>query len=228
MKHRVAFLTIFLLGTLGARAGLITSAPAGSTTTVFAPGSSCAQGVDAGFTVTGTGCWPASTVYLFGTNGAWDNPPAGFSYIALNNATGSFTIALGGLYSAVGGFINYSLPISAGGPPSSVHPDITPGASDPVITALAADGVTVLDIYDISIADPINTPGGVNTGAFVGIQDPTNDIAFLEFSNDYIAIHSITVDSIAGVTAAPEPAAVLLLGSGMVLLLIRRKALSNR
>jgi hypothetical protein len=117
-------------------------------------------------------------------------------------------INLGGLYSSAGGFINYDSP---GGI----------GVDDPTISAIAADGVTVLATYDIAVLAPINTPNGVNAGAFVGIQDATADIAFLEFSNDYVAIHSITLAGAA--STVPEPSGVLLLGSGLALVMAVRR-----
>jgi hypothetical protein len=217
MKRSLSLLTIFALGALGAQAGLITSAPAGSTTTVFAGGSSCAPGLDAGFVVTGQACANYSQFFGFGQNGFWNDPPSGFGLIGGSIATSSFTINLGGLYSSVGGFMNYSVA------PGGVGSDSVP-AGDPTITALAANGTTVLGVYDLVTLDPINTPGGVNAGAFVGIQDATNDIAYLELSDDYIAIHSITLGTTSSSSpSVPEPSAFLLLGSGLALLLARRK-----
>ena len=95
-------------------------------------------------------------------------------------------------------------------------------AGDPTIIALAANGTSVLDTYDLVTMDPINTPAGTNAGAFVGIQDASNDIAYLELSNDYLAIHSITLGTTTTSPSVPEPSACLLLGFGLALLLARR------
>jgi hypothetical protein len=216
-QHKLA-LTLLLAGAFHAQATLITSVPAGATTTVFAGGVGCGGATDAGFVISGGACWNYSQYYGFGTNGAWNNPPAGFGLIGDNTATSSFLINLGGLYSSVGGFINYDPPTSGGGPDSSPHADSSP-LIDPNITALAANGTTVLDTYDIAELAPISTPGGVNAGAFVGIQDATNDIAYLELSNDFIAIHSITVATADSITA-PEPPIALLAISGLGLLCV--------
>jgi hypothetical protein len=217
MTHRLPLLTIFALAALGAQAALITSAPAGSTTTVFATGSACAPGIDAGFVVTGQACANYSQFFGFGENGFWNDPPSGFALIGGDNQTSTFKINLGGLYSSVGGFMNYG--VTPGGSGSDSVP-----TGDPTIIALAANGTTVLDTYDLVTLAPINTPGGTNAGVFVGIQDATNDIAYLELSDDYLAIHSITLGT-ASSSSAPEPSAFLLLGSGLALLLTRRSLL---
>jgi hypothetical protein len=131
-------------------------------------------------------------------------------------------INLGGLYSSVGGFLNYSTPVTSGCGEGGC-------SSDPLIIALAADGVTVLGSYDISVLDPINTPGGVNTGAFIGIQDATNDIAYLKLSGDYLSIHSITLGTTGvSVSAVPEPSTVLLAGLGLGLLCVSRSVRARR
>jgi hypothetical protein len=133
----------------------------------------------------------------------------------------------GGLYSYVGGFVNYFAPISSSGPGSSssesVRVDDVSAPADPLIIALAAGGTTVLDSYDISVFDPISTPSGVNTGAFVGAQDATNDIGYLELSNDFLSIHSITLGTTGTSATTPEPSSVLLLGFGLALLLASRR-----
>src|SRR5580698_614432 len=162
MKHYLPFLTFFALSSLGVQGGLITSPPPGSTTILFATGSSCGGSVDAGFTISGGACTNESQYFGFGTNGAWNNPTTGFGLIGADSATSSIIINLGGLYSAVGGFVNYDTPIAGGGSSSSsIHTDNSVPA-DPLIIALAADGTTVLDSYDINTLDPINTPGGSN------------------------------------------------------------------
>lgn len=219
MKQHIALLTLLTLVALCAQAGLITSIPAGDTTTVFAAGSACAPGVDAGFTITGPACANYSGFYGFGENGFWNDPPTGFTLVGAYTGTSTIEINLGGFYSSVGGFMNYSVVLGGSGG------DSVP-SGDPTIIALAANGTTVLGTYDLVTLDPINEVEGSNdTGAFVGIQDATNDIAYLELSNDYLAIHSISLGT-TSLSSAPEPSAVVLLGSGLVLLLIRRSTRS--
>jgi hypothetical protein len=219
MRHCFPLFTVCVLATLSVQGGaLITSAPAGSTTTVFGTGPTCATGVDAGFAVTGQACANYSRFFGFGENGFWNDPPSGFGLVGGSNPSGSFTINLGGLYSSVGGFMNYAVE------PGSSGSDSIP-AGDPTLIALAANGTTVLDTFDLVTSDPINTPAGTNAGAFVGIQDSTNDIAYLEFSNDDIAIHSITLGTTSS-SSAPEPSAFLLLGSGLALLAAGRRAIT--
>jgi hypothetical protein len=212
MKH-LPLLPLFFLGTLCAQAGLITSAPSGGATTAFAGGSTCAGGPDAGFTiieVTSPVCWNVSTYFGFSSNGTWNNPTTGFALIGANTATAAFKIDLGGLYAAVGGFMNYNAPVS------------NPG---PTISAIAADGVTVLESYDLSVSAPISTPGGSNAGAFRGIGRPSADIRYFELANSFMAIHDITLASTA--STAPEPSSFVLLGTVLAIALARRLQLSK-
>jgi hypothetical protein len=119
-------------------------------------------------------------------------------------------IDLGGLYSAVGGFMNYNAPASSPGP---------------AISAIAADGVTVLESYDLSASAPISTPGGNNAGAFRGIGRSSADIRYFELANSYVAIHDITLSS--NTTVAPEPSSFLLLGPALAVTLARRLRFFN-
>jgi hypothetical protein len=77
---------------------------------------------------------------------------------------------------------------------------VPPGAA-PTIAALAADGTTVLESYDLFALAPIETLGGVNAGAFRGIWRAAGDIAYLRISGSFILMHDLTV-----VAAVPEPA----------------------
>ena len=172
--------------------------------------------VDAGFALTGSSCANFSGNFLFGGNGAWN----GFAMIGGGSASSAMIINLGGLFSSVGGFLNYVTPVNSGCSEGGC-------SKDPVIMALDVNKV-VLATYDISVLAPIDTPGGVNAGAFVGIQDPTNDIAYLELSGDYLSIHSISLGTAvasgaAGSPDTPEPATVLLLGAGLGLLSAGRR-----
>jgi hypothetical protein len=199
-----------LVGPAFLSANLITSAPAGGTTTTFDSGSTCssaASGTDAGFSISANGptCFPYSSTYGFANNGTWNGLPL----IGDDSGSTSILINLGGLFSSVGGFVNYAT--NAGSPYGPV---------DPTISAIALDGVTVLESYDLSVSDPISTTG-TNQGAFVGISRAAGDIAFFEISGSFIAMDNISL-----ATAAPEPATLVLLPIGLALMLFaasRRK-----
>jgi hypothetical protein len=126
--------------------------------------------------------------------------------IGINNGAGSMTIDLGGLYDSVGGFMNYA-----------------PGYGDPTITALAADGVTVLESYVLSVVAQIDTPGATDGGAFRGIARGTADIRYFQIANSYIGMHDITLGGAAG-SAIPEPSAAILVLSALGALWLRRRS----
>lgn len=188
---QAAALTLFLT-LMPAHAGLVTSA-SGGTTTAFPGGSGCylaSAAVVGGFSMSSTGDWchDFSGGFSLGGNGTW----TGFGLVSDNRGSSLITIDLGALYSSAGGFVNYA-----------------PGLGTPFITALAADGTTVLETYDLSTAAPISTPGGVNAGAFRGIQRGSSDIRYLRFGGSFMAMHDITLDSASGV---PEPSTFSMLG----------------
>lgn len=202
--------TASLLAPAAAQAALITSAPSGGTTTVLTTvsGWSYAPSVVAGgFTVSapsGSDVWYGDSGYGLADNGNWGD----FAWIGGYCWSGdcTATIDLGGLYSDVGGFMNYAASDSAGTPYYGSN------SADPYIIAIAADGTTVLESYDLFTSALISTPGGYNDGAFRGISRGTADIAYLQFSGSYLLMHDLTLKSAASV---PEPSTLLLLGSGM-------------
>lgn len=152
--------------------------------------------------MTSTGNWvhDFDGGFALDVNGGW----GGSGMIGVNAGIGSITIDLGGLFSAVGGFINYA-----------------PGYGTPTIAALAADGSTVLESWDLSVFGPIATPGGINAGAFRGIQRGSADIAFFRISDSFIVMYDITLDG--NVPSVPEPTSFLLLGGGLAALVLRRR-----
>jgi hypothetical protein len=195
-----------LLSTLPLSAALLTSAPVGGSTTTLAGGGSCfsgpSAGVVSGFSLTATNdaCYNYSGGWGLDSNGNW-----GMSLIGDNSGSTLFTIDLGGLFGAVGGFLNYA-----------------PGYGTPVITALAADGVTVLESYDLSVSAPISTPSGFDQGAFRGISRPTAEIAYLQFGGSYTALHDLTL--VEGSTV-PEPATTFLVLAGSALAFLGKRRL---
>jgi hypothetical protein len=155
--------------------------------------------------------WYGDTGYNLQANGTWESP---FAWVGAftdlsHDYIGSVMIDLGMFYSVVGGFMNYFL-----------WEDGSPALANPTIEALAGDGTTVLESYDLIADAPISTPEGLNAGAFRGISRDTADIQFLRISGSYIVIHDLTL---IGTQPVPEPATMLLLGSGILGLLGFRK-----
>ena len=171
-------------------ATLLTTDPGTGTTTVFTDvGLSFNPGpvlLD-GFSWTGNPQVVSGNItYGLDTNGEW-SVFEDFSWIATDEGTGSITVNLGGLFGLVGGFMNYA-------------PNV---GSDATITALAGDGVTVLETYDLVTLAPISTPNGLNAGAFRGISRAANDIGFFQLSNNFILAHTLEIGQSA--VAVPEP-----------------------
>ncbi len=185
-------------------AGLITTAPSGGTTTTFlgltsvchgAPGGGVATGFN--ITYTGAACYDYIGSFALATNGTWQ-----ISLIGDDSGTTFITIDLGGLYSSVGGLMNYA-----------------PGG-ETSIAALAADGTTVLESYNLVIDAPISTPGATDAGAYRGIERAAADIRYFQLGESYIVMHNITL---AG-AAVPEPTAWLLAFPALVgFALLRRR-----
>ena len=189
------------------QASLITSAPIGGSTTVLSTVTgtwSSAPSVVAGgysvFAPVGEEVWYGDSGYSLIDNGSWSD----FAWVGGYCYSGSCTatIDLGGSYSAVGGFMNYAT-----------------GSGSATISAIAADGTTVLESYDLTALAPISTPGGLNAGDFRGIERGTSDIAFLQLSGSYLIAHDLTVSPI----PEPETYAMLLAGLGLLGFMARRR-----
>ena len=88
-----------------------------------------------------------------------------------------------------------------------------PGYSpNPTISAIAADGTTVLEADDLSVLAPFATMGVTNSGAFRGITLATPTIRFLRVGGAFIIEHDITTAGPAGPgpSPVPEPSTFLL------------------
>jgi hypothetical protein len=181
-----------------ANAGLITTIPIGATTTTFTVTGFTANLTGAtvnGFTVTGMNFQDGNATFSLGSNGDWSSQ-GNFSYLSAGPfPTNFFRIDLGALYSTAGGFFNYA-------------PGAFPG-SDSTLTAIAADGTTVLETDDLVTSAPISTPGAHDAGAFRGITRDTPTIRFLQVSGPFTIEHTITAVSPSGPTV-PEPSTFLL------------------
>lgn len=197
-------------------ASLIVTAPVGGTTTTFDTGSTCsgsASGTDAGFSISANGqnCLPYSGSFGLNDNGNWNL----FPLIGDNSGSTALIIDLGGLFSSVGGFINYA---QVGGTPV--------GPLDPTITALAADGTTVLETYDLAVSNPISV-SGTNQGVFLGIDTGTNNIGFFEISGSFIVMDNITTSA----SSVPEPASFAMISIALGVLFLaasRRRSPATR
>src|SRR5271163_232928 len=141
----VTFVAICGIG-LAAHATLLTTDPGTGTTTVFTDTGNNGFGNPGPVTLDGF-LWTGNpqvtygnAEYFIGSNGSW-SPSGEFSWIATNDGSGSITVNLGGNFGLIGGFMNYG-----------------PGfRADATITALAADGVTVLESYDLVTSAPIRS-----------------------------------------------------------------------
>jgi MYXO-CTERM domain-containing protein len=193
MSWLLRAIIVFVVPALTVSAALLSTAPSSGTITTFPGGTTCVQlpgtATVAGFDISFDGevCYDYNNGWGIGSNGSWPT----LSLIGDNSTTTAITIDLGGLYSSVVGFMNYS-----------------PTDGTPVIAAIAADGTTVLESYDIAALAPISTPGGTDQGAYRGIVRPTADIRYFRFGGAFTAFHDLTLDG--GAASVPEPSAWLL------------------
>jgi hypothetical protein len=196
------------LGSAGANAALVTTAPAGGTVIDFSQFGGCAFAAagctasdlpDVGGLVgesvifSGTGGFGGASLYNgvsngvfgLGTNGRWG---AGRnSYAANNGGSSSMTFTfVDGPVSSVGAFVNYA-----------------PGGT-PTLEVLGA-GMVVLESYDIAALAPISTPGAVDDGAFRGISRASSDIYAVRWSNSFSVLDDLAFNRV------PEPGTLALL-----------------
>jgi hypothetical protein len=168
-------------------------------------------GRDVVWTATDLGAVVGGCNYGLAANGTWGNngiEPGG-TYSGVDGGVASMTYTFNdGLLSSVGGYMNYA-------------PGV--GDADVLIEVLAANHITVLESYNISLLAPIVTPDGRNAGAFRGISRASADIGAFRVSNQFAVLDNLTLDGTTAVTAVPEPATLTLVGTGLFAAWRKRK-----
>jgi hypothetical protein len=147
-----------------------------------------------------------------GSNGEWDSGRTGFAAATTadpTDITNPTTLA----------FI-FNTPVSSVGAFMNDAPNTFPGL---FIFAYDSNGTT-LEVYNIWADGVITTPGGINDGVFRGISRPTADIWSFSINGYRPAIDDLAF-GYSGAAPVPEPASILLFGTGCVALggYLRRK-----
>ena len=163
-------------------------------------GSAVGMDVDLfGFGTYNTHVGPKS--HSLGPNGQWNSTfDTNFYSVGLPVSSAlAFEFVLNdGPVSGIGGFMNYA------------------AGYGPVTIAAYDSGGGLLETHTIDVVAPINTPAGLNEGAFRGILRGTADISAFRVSGGYAVLDDLTFNAI------PEPASAALIGLGSVMLLRKR------
>lgn len=144
-----------------------------------------------------------------GANGSWNGADG---YVGTENSTAAIVFLFSNPVNSAGGFMNYSTLFD-----SPLFPDT---AFHPWIEALAADGFTALEQYDLFVEAPISTPNGLNDGAFRGISRQANDIYGFRIRGALAVLDDLTFTRLVPETEppptqVPEPNSLSLLGAGL-------------
>ena len=133
--------------------------------------------------------------YSLFNNGSWNAGRDGFT--GLNADSGTMTFVLPYEVNYVGGFMNYSSPLTSG--------------TNVIISAFDSLNNELVSYTLNNTEGAISTPDGINEGAFRGISWTDPLIKTFQISNSYVVLDDLTFG-----TVVPVPAAMWLFGSGLL------------
>jgi len=159
--------------------------------------------ISLGGSVFGSGC-----CYGFGSNGDWNGalgPMAGLnSGFDATGVTDTMTFMLTTPVAGIGGFLNY-----------------LPFTSRPTTIAVYDASHSLIESFNLTFL----IGGGsasINTGFFYGFLESSPTIKYFTLTDNFVGIVNLSTQA----DAVPEPATLLLLGSGLALIaVLRRKRL---